>query len=136
MSDELQDSVKAMPLKEFLDYEFMLAALQAKGLSDSDDVYKLLIRKNEYTRTVNAIAHSCGDRSLIPESYDEMKVEDLLGKTGRQMTRLPNFGKKSLSYLEQYLFLFGLRLRERTSPNPISPLFSELQKEVLEKLKT
>jgi len=99
--------------------EFMIK-LDAIGTEDQQTLYRLLKAKFEPSAVsrldcldaeIDDISEWSRKVFYLLKAHRINTIGDLVKWTGEDLLRLPSFGRKSLSYVEQYLREKGLALR-------------------------
>jgi hypothetical protein len=111
MSDHLHDTVKKLEIREFFSSNFVKAVMEKKKLGE-DSAERKALGSRMPTLFFNAIYANLGRTPEAPQQSREPIVEDLLIMTPQELLRTSNFGKKGLKWIETYLALFGLHLKE------------------------
>lgn len=127
MKSTLQDVVRKLELKEFFSPTFVRAVLQKKKLTENSPERKLLGNKMP-TQAFNAV-YAClrTDVGKAEGQQREPLVSDLLEQTRPELLRIPYFGEKGLQWIETYLSLFGLSLKNSFFTSEGMGLSSEAQ---------
>jgi len=106
MAKTMRNQIRDLTLAEFLDHEFFLQVLDAKGIDTLSPEAGTI--ESVFERCKKSIASDWEKRT--GKKYGESKVADLLALKPVQLLEFYNFGKKSLKGFNAYLSLFDLNL--------------------------
>lgn len=132
-SARLHEEIKRLPLSEFLSGEFIQAVYRTKSISADLHTRKKLGERMP-TMGHNALMANFRQELEQAGAGREATVDDLLEKRPADLCRIPNFGKKSLDWIELYLSLFKLNLKNSTF-NGVEAVLSSQAKSILKHLK-
>ncbi len=143
MSEELKQKVMELPLDEFFSKLFFDEALHARNITrESGDVWRILVDRQ--VKAINGVVNGLReevrrrqiDAEMKNEPFEEptLRVKDLIKKMPAELLRFPNFGRKSLEWLRDYLALFDLRLEGTLGESALIALGKKLSPQATEVL--